>query len=130
MTHTLSNFVVILNKGARRRLIYAPLPKFKLGIEIISLLYKLGIIRGFSLSDEKINVFYKYYLSSTTFYKVEVVSTPGHKVYWRLGFLSKKYKKSSFAGFYIISTPFGLLTSTECLLYKRISGEVILKVWV
>ena len=81
MTHTLSNFVVILNKGARRRLIYAPLPKFNLGLDIISLLYRLGIIRAFTIVENKINVFYKYYNSSYTFYKIEVVSTPGHKVY-------------------------------------------------
>jgi len=38
------------------------------------------------------------------------------------------YNYNTFAGTYIVSTPKGLLTSTECLLLNQISGEIILKV--
>jgi hypothetical protein len=44
--------------------------------------------------------------------------------------LSTKFSASSFCGFYIISTNVGLITSNDCLLGKRISGEILLKVSV
>ena len=42
--------------------------------------------------------------------------------------LVKNYNRTDFSGFYIISTPLGLVTSHYCLLQGHSSGEVLMKI--
>ena len=44
--------------------------------------------------------------------------------------MSLCYSAKGFGGMYVVSTPKGLLTSTECLLSSHISGEILLKLKV
>jgi len=64
------------------------------------------------------------------FLNIELVSTPGKKVYWSLNKLSLKYKFNSFAGFFIISTSKGLVTSNDCLIGGNICGKVLFKIYI
>ena len=42
--------------------------------------------------------------------------------------LSRNYRKHSISNFYIISTSQGLITSTDAILHKSISGEVLCQI--
>jgi ribosomal protein S8 len=89
------------------------------------------MIRGFFFtSDLKVLVFLKYYQNKPIFFDISLVSTPGKRVFFSLGELSLVFNANSFAGFFIISTPIGLVTSNDCLLGGHLSGEVLLKISV
>jgi hypothetical protein len=47
-----------------------------------------------------------------------------------MGRLSLNYHVGSFAGFFIISSSKGFITSNDALLSMRVSGEVLLEVGV
>jgi len=98
-------------------------------LEIIQILYKHGAIRAFVVKNDKILVYYKYYLHRIAI-KLSIVSKPGNRIYMSLNKLSCFYNNNNFAGFYIISTQKGLFTSDYCLLDGRISGEILIKVEV
>jgi len=98
-------------------------------LPVIKILYDNGIIRGFKISDNnKIIIYFKYYQNNICYYNIKIISTPGHRIRWSLSQLSLHYNQNSFSGFYIISTKYGLKTSTDCLFNSRIGGEVLLKV--
>jgi len=102
----------------------------KISIDILDIFYKTGLIRGFKINLGYIEVYLKYYQNKPIFFDIELISVPSKKVYWSLEKLSFKYNLNSFAGFYIVSTSKGLITSTECLLGEKISGKVILKIFI
>jgi len=101
-------------------------------LPIIKILYDNGIIRSFTVNMKRnvIIVYLKYSHNILASYELTIVSTPGHRVFWSLRNLSLNYNRHNFRGFYIISTKFGLKTSTDCLFNSHIGGEVLLKVEV
>jgi len=125
----LSTFIAQLNLGSSRRLRYITVNYSKIIINIIKLLYKEGVIRLYILKDTKIFIYFKYFKGCNLF-KFKIISKPSKRVYWSLRNLSLKYNKENFSGFFIISTPLGLLTSNECLLYRYISGEILFKIYI
>jgi len=127
--HLISNIVARLNLGASRRLRFIMLDINDTTLEIIQILYKHGAIRAFVVKNDKILVYYKYYLHRIAI-KLSIVSKPGNRIYMSLNKLSCFYNNNNFAGFYIISTQKGLFTSDYCLLDGRISGEILIKVEV
>ena len=118
-----------LNLGSLRRLRYITINYTQLTMDIIKLLYKEGVIRLYIYKDNKLLVYFKYFKGCHLF-KFKIVSKPSKRIYWSLHKLSLKYSKDNFSGFFIISTPIGLLTSNDCLLYKHISGEVLFKIYI
>lgn len=125
----LSSFIAQLNLGSSRRLRYITVNYSKIIIRITKLLYKEGVIRLYLLKDTKIFIYFKYFKGCNLF-KFKVISRPGKRVYWSLRNLSLKYNKENFSGFFILSTPLGLLTSNECLLHKHVSGEVLFRIYI
>jgi ribosomal protein S8 len=78
--HLISDLVAKLNLGAIRRLRFIKIKLNDTSLEILKILYKQGAIRSFLVKDDKILVYYKYYLSRIAV-KVSVVSTPGNRIY-------------------------------------------------
>jgi len=100
-------------------------------LRILIILYNNGIIRGFHiLSDFTILVFLKYYQNRPTFFAITLVSKPGKRIFFKLSKLSKNFNKNAFAGFFVISTSKGLITSNDALLGYGNSGEILLKVYI
>jgi ribosomal protein S8 len=98
-------------------------------LPIIHILYSNGVIRSYKyLGNNSVKVYFKYYQNILSAYKLNIISTPGHRVYWTLKELSNHFNQHHICGFYIISTKYGLKTSTDCLLHSHIGGEVLLKV--
>lgn len=125
----ISSFVAQLNLGSSRRLRYISVNYSKIAINVTKLLYKEGVIRLYILKDTKIFIYFKYSKGCNLF-KFKIVSRPSKRVYWSLRLLSLKYSKENFSGFYIISTPYGLITSNETLLYRYITGEILFKIYI
>lgn len=135
----LADLVTRLNGAfvARKEIVYVPYVKFNL--RILRLLMDHGCIKTFYIDYCKktgnliIRVSLKYVTSLPLVRRIELISTPGNRVYWGVDALSKNFGKSSFQGFYVVSTSGGLCTSSELLLSRvltrRASGEILLKVY-
>lgn len=95
---------------------------------ILEVLYRNGCILVYRVVDLRgVDVYLKYSYSAPVMKSIKVVSTPGVRFYSRLQLL--RLFKFFFSGFFIVSTPKGVLTTTEIFLFKgSISGEVLLKV--
>lgn len=124
----IANFVSILKVGIIRKLRFIKLLKLNIYLRLLRILYKQGIIRTFFVKNNKISVYFKYYKGRNICSKLSIISTPRNRIYWTLGKLSKNYNNYNFSGFYIISSPKGLITTDYCLMKRHISGEVLIKV--
>jgi small subunit ribosomal protein S8 len=129
--YILSDFVSRINVATRGHLKSVKVLNTKLTRNILTILYQNGLISKFVVEEDEMDaiyVFLKYYRNKMVCCKLEVISKPSKRVYFSLDQLSSLYNKNSFAGFYIISTAKGLVTSNDCLLFRHTSGEVLLKV--
>lgn len=125
---SIASMVSQLNVAARMHLENVKVVNTDLSMRILFLLYKNGVIRGFFVKSTYILVFLKYSLGKSLFRDISIVSRPGCRVFWNLRLLSLIYNFNSFSGFYIISSPKGLITSSDSLIGLHLSGEVLLKV--
>jgi len=130
-SYLLANLISQIFLGSKRRLRFIVVQQDKIALEVLRILYKEGLIKLFIVqkNEQTIRVYFKYY-NNLPLFKYKLISKPGRRAYWKLSKLSTIYSNSHFIGFYIVSTPYGLLTSNECLLYKHISGEVLVKIFV
>lgn len=120
-----------LNVASSKRLSSVIVFYTTLNMRVLTVLYRNGVIRGFSAKDKRgIMVYLKYYQMRPVFRKLRVVSTPGCRVYWKLSKLSLTHNYNNFSTFYIISSPKGLITSNDALLGMGISGEILLQVTI
>jgi len=105
-------------------------------LRVLLVLRNEGIVEGFkvvsALRIDFVIVFLKYnFLNKLMLFKnTKIISTPGHRQYWSLIKLRKKYSYSNFAGFYLISSNKGLITSNDALLKLHTSGEILLKITI
>jgi ribosomal protein S8 len=60
----------------------------------------------------------------------KLVSTPGRRQYWKLIKLNRVFSYNNFAGFYILSSNKGIITSYDALLKLHSGGEVLLKITI
>jgi len=119
--------ISIVKVGYNARHLQVIVQNSKLCINVLSVLYKLGYIRGFIIKDQKnITILLKYINNKPVIRNVGVVSTPGRRTYLKCCKLSNIIKKKD-SGFLILSTSKGLLTDEESLLFKT-GGEVLVKV--
>jgi len=126
----LADLFVCIKVAYKARMSYTKVPKSKLIVKFLHLLYKIGIIKTFfiSLKNNFIIVYLKYKKNGQPLiYSIDLISKPSKRIYWNLTMLSKNYRKNSLATFYILSTSKGLLTSNEALLQYKVSGEVLCK---
>jgi len=128
MNFDIADICVRLNVGCKAYDKIIALRITKISKRIVNILYRQGIINSFFVRDDKILVVLKYIRSKPFIKNIKVMSTPGKRIYWKLPKLSKYYNANTLNSFFIISTPNGLLTSSECLLAKRTGGEIILKI--
>lgn len=127
--YLIGDLISRINFGAIRRLRFIQVNLNDVTLEILKILYKQGAIRSFIIKDNKILIYYKYYVSRMVI-KLSIISTPGNRIFWSLNKLSQKFNYHNFSGFYIISTQKGMYSSDYCLLQGRLGGEVLIKVEV
>jgi ribosomal protein S8 len=130
--YLLGEFVTRMRVASKMHWKSVKIIKSRLVLEVLSLLYKEGFIRGFFVlkNEDSILVYLKYNRGKPSYYSLYLISKPGKRVYWTLNYMSLYYSANGFSGFYVISTNKGLITSTDCMLNSntKVSGEVLLKV--
>jgi|SRR5579885_1384704 len=92
---------------------------------ILKILYNEGLINGYKYlySNTKIEILFKYSFEGAAIKDIEIISKPGRRIYYTLdNILAVKYKNPSVL--YIISTPFGIVSSNQAISYGT-GGEVI-----
>jgi ribosomal protein S8 len=127
MSFIIGNLVSQINIGAKRRLRFIKVNYNITSLNIIKILYNQGALRTYLVKNDKILIYFKYYLKKIAI-KIKIISKPGNKIFMSLNNLSYYYNNNNFSGFLIISTQKGLITSTNCLLKEHKAGEILLKV--
>lgn len=123
----LSNTVSIIKVGCNARHLQVVVQNSKLCVNVLSVLYRLGYIRGFIIKDQKnVTVLLKYINNKSVIRNIAIISTPGRRTYIKCKNLEKFLAKKD-SGFLILSTSKGILTDEESNMFK-IGGEALLKI--
>lgn len=123
----LSNMICIVKVGCNARHLQVVVQNSKLCINVLSVLYKLGYIRGFIVKDQKnVIILLKYINNKPVIRNIAVVSTPGRRMYIKHKKLEKFLARKD-SGFLLLSTSKGILTDEESNMFK-IGGEALLKI--
>jgi small subunit ribosomal protein S8 len=123
----LSNMVSAIKAGSRSRQLSVITQNSKLCVGVLSVLYRLGYIRGFSIKNKRsIVVMLKYVGSKSVLRSINVVSTPGRRVYIKNKALTRVLQRKD-SGFLVLSTSLGLLTDEESAM-RNVGGELLVKV--
>jgi ribosomal protein S8 len=78
--YLLSDLISKINFGAIRRLRFIQVNLNDTTLDILKILYKQGVIRSFIIKNNKILIYYKYYISRMVI-KLSIVSKPGNRIY-------------------------------------------------
>jgi len=122
-------FLSKLNIARQGHMISIKVEFCKITLRLLDMFEELGIIRGYKIlyDENKIKVFLKYTSGSVgIFFKLSLVSSSSKRVYVDLMHLVK-LKENKGSTIFIISTPYGILFDSECLMLK-VGGEVLIKV--
>jgi len=93
----LSNMICIVKVGCNARHLQVIVQNSKLCINVLSVLYKLGYIRGFIIKDQKnVIVLLKYINNKPVIRNIAVVSTPGRRIYIKHKKIRKVFSKKRF----------------------------------
>ena len=104
--------------------------KSKLSINILKVLRNEGYLRGFKIQDRTIEVSLKYYKDKPAIQNIKYHSRLSNKTnisYKKLTYIYEDKTINSGLSTMILSTPFGILTTFECL-DRKIGGKLILTV--
>lgn len=119
--------ISIIKVGYNAKHLSVVIQNSKLCINILSILYKLGYIRGYVIKDKKkVIILLKYINNKPVVRNINVISTPGRRKYIDYKTLQSELKKKDH-GFFILSTSKGILTDEESIMFN-IGGEVLLKI--
>lgn len=125
----IADLVSQINIGTLRKLRFIRVIKTRTTLRLLTLLYKYGVIRTFFIEHAYVRIYLKYAYGQSIS-KLNLISKPSKRQRWNLKVLAKKYSKHNFSGFYIVSTQKGITSIEYCLLYSRLSGEVIMQVTI
>lgn len=126
---TLSEMCVSINRGVLRNQYSILCFKSKLNLYILKVLFQEGLISGYQIKNNKIQIFLKYFFGHALLKKINLISTNTRPIYINYSNLKKKYlyNNKNIDGILILSTIYGLLTHQEALL-KKIGGKIICKI--
>lgn len=117
-------FSIILNGSASYKS-SIHVPTTKLNLQLITILYKEGLIRGFFNNFKRITIFLKYNEFLKPLIKnISFFSTGGKKIYLSYKSLSKLPKNS---GILLISTTKGIISLNDALYKFKIGGKILCK---
>jgi|ERR1700759_1441332 len=98
-------------------------------LRLLQMFEQIGIIRGYHIlrDENKIKVFLRYVTGSfSIFFQLKLVSKPSKRVFVDIMHLMKLKEKSG-NDIFIISTPYGIMFDSQCLIYN-IGGEVLIRI--
>lgn len=125
----LAYLISAINSGVLNRSFSVEVPYSSLNYEVLNLLLRQNLIIGFSFKSGKFEVILKYFQGRGVIRRLNLVSKLKRYIYMNKSILQNKTRSGNVSGFYVLSTPNGLITHFESLnLEDNLGGEVILKV--
>ncbi len=125
----LAYLISSINSGLLSRSFSVEVPYSSLNYEVLSLLLGQNLIVGFSFRGGKFEVVLRYYRGRGVMKRINLVSKLKRQIYMNKSCLQNRTRSGNLSGFYVLSTPNGLVTHFESLsLDDNLGGEVILKV--
>jgi len=125
----LAYLISSINIGLRSKAFSVEVPYSSLNYEILELLLRHNLIGGFSFHSTKFTVILRYYKGQAVLKRLNLISRLKRHIYMDKSTLQNTTRSGNISGFYILSTPNGLVTHFESLnLEHNLAGEVILKV--
>lgn len=125
----LAYLISSINSGLLNRSFSVAVPYSKLNYEVLDLLLKQNLINSFSYKNSKFEVFLRYYQGRGVIKKINLISKLKRYIYMNKSNLYNKTRTGNISGFYVLSTPNGLVTHFESLnLDDNLGGEVLLKI--
>lgn len=74
--YIIADFISKLNVASKSHFLSVFVKRTKLTIQLLSLLYSNGVIRGFVIYNDSILVYLKYYKANSVFSSLSAVSSP------------------------------------------------------
>ena len=125
MNHVLSDMVVRIRNSVRAKQPSVQVMNTKMTRAIASLLVTEGFLQDFSVEESFVTLYFKYIGQSSCLTDIQVVSTPGVRVYTR----SKDIPKVlGGLGVSLLSTSQGVITDKKAR-SLHIGGELLCSVW-
>jgi len=124
ITDTLSNLFSKIKNGFLSKKTKITQQKSKQSIDILNILVHEGFIKSYKInSKNQIEIFLKYKNNKSVIHEIKRMSKPGKRLY-----IKNKDLYIKKHGFYILSTPLGLLTDLEAK-KLNVGGELICKIF-
>lgn len=125
----LAYLISSINSGLSSRSFSVEVPYSSLNYEVLSLLLNQNLIGGFSFRNNKFEVVLRYYQGRGVMKRINLISKLKRHIYMNKSNLQNKTRSGNISGFYVLSTPNGLVTHFESLsLDDNLGGEVLLKI--
>lgn len=130
MTDPLGDMLTRIRNGQRAKKEKVSSPASKLRQNVLEVLKREGFIRGYERINiragvDEFNIELKYHEGLPVIREIGRVSTPGRRVYSKIGDLPKVYNG---LGISILSTPRGVMSDQEAR-HAKVGGEVLCKVF-
>jgi ribosomal protein S8 len=126
----LSIFLSKLNIAKQGHFVSVKVENTGMTLKLLEMFEDIGVIRGYHVvsGENKIKVVLRYVKGSfNIFFKMVQISRPGRRVYVDVMHLVKLKERESGNNIYILSTCYGIMFDSECIL-KKVGGEVIIKI--
>ena len=92
-------------------------------VHVLQVLQREGLIRGFAIEGNRINIMLKHYLGSPVIQQVTVVSRPSREIFMSASEL--KTKTSFNSGTWLVESSVGIMTHRQCI-EAGVPGKVLL----
>jgi ribosomal protein S8 len=116
MNNTIIILLIKLKNASALNRNFIVTPQNTFVVSILKLMYKTGLIQGYTIADTKIKIFLRNIFNQSLTKNLKIISTPTMKTYVTYQELCKIKDNNNTVFFF--STNKGLLTLTECKKYR------------
>jgi small subunit ribosomal protein S8 len=125
MTDPIADLLTRIRNAIMRGKTSVKVPKSNIKVEVVKVLYDMKFIKSYQVVDDDIDIVLKYKKGENRISGIVRVSKPSLRIYSSYKSIPKVLNG---LGFYILSTPQGVISDREAK-DKKVGGELICKVW-
>ena len=125
MTDPIADLLTRIRNAIMRGKTSVKVPKSNIKVEVVKVLYDMKFIKSYQVEDNDIDIVLKYKKGENRISGIVRVSKPSLRIYSSYKSIPKVLNG---LGFYIVSTPQGVISDREAK-DKKVGGELICKVW-
>jgi len=126
VNYFISDFIAKLNIARRNRLKTIIIIPSKIIFELLKIFEDLGIIIGYHIINDKVEIILKYHESKCAFTHLTVLSKPSRRIYVSLLDLYK-FKEKYSSDIMVLSTSKGVMLDVDCIKNKQ-TGLLLLRI--